>query len=390
MIIDIIIILLLISAVVRGREIGFVQQALSTIGFFGGLLLGALIEPSTVKLVHTQLSRAIVTLISTLGMAFLLLIVGEYVGLFLRGKIMLAKLGRYDNILGSVLSVVSVLVGVWLGAAVLRSLPFVSFQNQLRSSYIISALDRGLPPAPNIIADLGHLVDPNGFPRAFNGNEPAPPGSVSLPPYSAIAAAVSKDKASVVKLVGNGCGGVVEGSGFIVGPNLVATNAHVVAGISQPYVEDSNGNHLGTVIYFNPNLDLALLRVHGLAGNPLSVYPNTVGQNTPGAVLGYPGGGGFKVDRAEVLQEFEATGSNIYDQGNTNRKIYEVEANIIPGNSGGPLINTDGTVIGIVFAQSTQYNQVGYALVTAPIVHIIKSTSPNSPPVSTGNACAAG
>lgn len=390
MIIDIIIILLLISAIVRGKEIGFVQQALSTIGFFGGLLIGALIEPSTVKLAHTQLSRAVITLITTLGMAFLLLIVGEYTGVLLRGKIILAKLGRYDNILGSVLSVVSVLIGVWLGAAVLRSLPFVSFQNQLRSSYIISVLDRRLPPAPNIIADLGHLVDPNGFPRAFNGNEPAPPGSVNLPPYNVIASAVSKDQTSVVKLVGNGCGGVVEGSGFVVGPDLVVTNAHVVAGISQPYVEDSNGNHLGTVIYFNPNLDLALLRVHGLAGRPLNISSQTVGQNTPAAVLGYPGGGGFKVDRAEVLQEFEATGSNIYAQGNTNRQIYEVEANIIPGNSGGPLINTQGIVIGIVFAQSTQYNQVGYALVSVPIVHIINTTSPNSPAVNTGNACAAG
>ena len=385
MILDIIIIVLLISAVIRGREIGFVQQALSTIGFFGGLLIGALIEPFTVSLAHTQLSRSLVTLLTTIGMGFLLLTAGEFVGVILKRKVLALKINRFDNILGSLISVVSVLLGVWLGVAILRTLPNLSFQQDIKNSKIIAALDRHLPPAPNIIADLSHLVDPNGFPRVFNGGEPAPPGSVKLPPYSVLAAAVNKDRPSVVKIVGEGCGGIVEGSGFVVRPDIIATNAHVVAGISQPYVEDGNGNHRATVIYFNPNLDFALLRVPDLAGPPLNVQASTVPNNTDSAALGYPGGGGFKADPAVILEKFAATGSNIYQQGSTTREIYEVEANIIPGNSGGPLITTNGTVVGVVFAQSTEYNQVGYALVTTPIVHIIDSTSPNSSAVSTGS-----
>ncbi|MCL4357362.1 MarP family serine protease [Patescibacteria group bacterium] len=384
MIIDIIIIVLLISAVIRGREIGFVQQAFSTIGFFGGLLIGAAIEPYTVELVHTPTSRLIVTLVTTLGCAFLLLVIGEYVGIYLRGKVILAKLSRYDNLFGSLISVVSVLVGVWLGVALLRGLPYLSLQNELRSSRIVAALDRHLPAAPNVIADLGHLVDPNGFPRAFNGTEPSPPAKINLPPASEFTAALSKDRPSVVKLVGSGCGGIVEGSGFIVAPDIVATNAHVVAGIAQPYIESSSGSHPGQVIYFNPNLDFALIRTYGLNGSPLTVTSSTVNNSTPAAVLGYPGGGNFKEEMAEILDEFEATGSNIYDRGSTNRQIYEVAADIIPGNSGGPLITKNGTVVGIVFAQSTQYNGVGYALVTTPIVRIIHDTPSNSAPVSTG------
>ena len=385
MILDIIIIVLLISAVIRGREIGFVQQALSTIGFFGGLIIGALIEPYTVGLAHTQLSRSLVTLLTTIGMGFVLLTIGEYIGVILKHKVVPLKINKFDNILGSLISVISVLLGVWLGVAILRTLPNLSFQHQLKSSKIIAALDRHLPPAPNVIADLSHLVDPNGFPRVFNGGEPAPPGSVKLPSYSIIAAAVNKDRPSVVKIVGEGCGGIVEGSGFIVKPGIVATNAHVVAGISQPYVEDSNGNHQASVIYFNPNLDFALLRVNNLAGTPLDVSAASVANNTNSAALGYPGGGGFKADPAVILEQFTATGSNIYQQGNTTRQIYEIEANIIPGNSGGPLITTNGTVVGVVFAQSTEYNEVGYALVTKPIVRIIDNTPANSPPVGTGN-----
>jgi S1-C subfamily serine protease len=385
MILDIIIIILLISAVLRGKEIGFVQQAFSTVGFFGGLLIGALIEPYTVSLAHTQLSRSIVTLVTTLGMAFVLLTVGEYVGIFLKRKVIHLKIDKLDNILGSLISIVSVLIGVWLGVAILRTLPYISFQNDIKSSKIIAALDRNLPPAPNIIADLTHLVDPNGFPRVFNGNEPVPSGSVKLPAYSTLAAAINKDRPSVVKIVGDGCGGIVEGSGFVVKNNMVATNAHVVAGISQPYVEDANGNHIASVVYFNPNLDFALLRVSNLAGKPLDVSDQIAQNNTPAAALGYPGGGNFKADQAVVMSEFNATGSNIYAQGNTNRKVYEIEADIIPGNSGGPLITTKGLVIGVVFAQSTEYNNVGYALVSNPIVSIIHNTSANSHPVSTGN-----
>lgn len=384
MILDIIIIILLISAIIRGKEIGFVQQALSTIGFFGGLLIGALIEPYTVSLAHTQLGRSLITLATTLGTAFIFLTAGEYLGIFLKRKVTRFKLNKFDNILGSLISVVSVLIGVWLGVSILRTLPYVSFQNEIKSSKIIAALDRHLPPAPNIIADLSHLVDPNGFPRVFNGNEPAPPNSVNLPAYSTIAAAVSKDRPSVVKIVGNGCGGIVEGSGFVVKPGIVATNAHVVAGIKQPYVEDANGNHQAKIIYFNPNLDFALLRVSNLAGKPLSVSSSITPNNTKAGALGYPGGGGFKADPAVVMNEFYATGSNIYAQGTTTRSVYEVEANIIPGNSGGPLITTQGTVIGVVFAQSTQYNQVGYALVSKPIVKIIRQSNRNDQQVSSG------
>lgn len=384
MIVDILIMILLISAVIRGREIGFIQQIYSTVGFFGGLLSGTLVERYTVSQAHTELSRSLVTLATTLGAAIIGLIVGEYIGIYIKRRVSGLKINKFDNILGSLVSVASVLIGVWLGVAILRTLPFVGFQQDIKSSRIVASLERHLPPAPNVIADLSHIVDPNGFPRVFNGNEPAPPGSVSLPPNSIIAAAVNKDRPSVVKIIGDGCGGVVEGSGFIAGNNMVATNAHVVAGISQPYVEDANGDHLASVIYFNPDLDFAILRVSNLAGQPLTVSSSLANNNSPAAALGYPGNGSFKADRAVIMDEFTATGSNIYAQGSTNRQVYEVEANIIPGNSGGPLINTNGTVIGVVFAQSTEYNSVGYALVSQPIANIINHTSANSPPVGSG------
>jgi uncharacterized membrane protein required for colicin V production len=165
MIIDIIIVIFAVLAIQRGREIGFVRQLFSTVGFFGGLLIGAWIEPHTVSLVHSQTSRALVTLITTLGLGLILLSVGEYIGLRLKTRVLLKKINIFDNGLGALLSIASLLFAVWLVAAVVNTSPFASLQSTLRSSHIISWLDKTWPEAPDVIADLGHLIDPNGFPQ---------------------------------------------------------------------------------------------------------------------------------------------------------------------------------------------------------------------------------
>jgi S1-C subfamily serine protease len=173
----------------------------------------------------------------------------------------------------------------------------------------------------------------------------------------------------VVKIEGKGCGGIVEGSGYIAAQNTVVTNAHVVAGVPQPLVLDGNGSHPTKVIWFDPDLDVAVLKVGGLAGPVLTSSSAKVVNGTPAVVAGYPGGGDFTVKAASVLDQFTATGRNIYGRGVTNRDIFELKAEIIPGNSGGPLINKDGVVIGLIFAQSTTYQQVGYALQMSAVLH---------------------
>jgi S1-C subfamily serine protease len=388
MLIDILIILFAIGAVFRGREIGFVRQLCSTIGFFSGLFIGADLEPHTVLYAHTQIARVLITLLTTLGCALILLTIGEYVGVRLKSKVLLRPINLFDNGLGSLVSVGSLLFSVWLAASVITALPFESLQNEIHSSKIVATLNRVLPNAPTLIAELGNLIDPNGFPQVFVGSEPSPRANVNLPSLGTMAYAVNHDRGSVVKVEGQGCGGIVEGSGFVVGPGLIATNAHVVAGIRHPFVEDSNGTHSSRVIWFDPNLDFAVLRVAHLAGPSLTISSVHIVSGTPAAVLGYPGGGPFSAGTAAVLDEFTASGRNIYGTGNTNRDVFEVQATIIPGNSGGPLVAKDGSVIGIIFAESTEYQHVGYALTTPQVITELKQATSNNQTVSTGR-CAA-
>ena len=384
MLVDIVIIILFLSALIRGREIGLVRQIFSTLGFFGGLFIGVAIEPHLIGIASSALSRTVLALGVTLGCAMLLLSIGEYVGIILKTKLIRFKINAIDVALGSIASGLTMLLTVWLVAPVLVTLPFPGLQQAVRSSWIVSRIDRSLPPAPNVFADLSHIIYPNGFPQVFTGLEPSLPTNTPLPNLGSLNAAVQKDEASVVKIEGRGCGGIVEGSGFIGGNNFVVTNAHVVAGVTDPVVLDKNGEHATTVVWFDPNLDLAVLRVHGLAGQPLTINTNRVPNGTASAVLGYPGGGGFTADPASILSEFTAVGRNIYGQGTTSRQVYGVKANIIPGNSGGPLVTRDGSVIGVVFAESTTYNQVGYALTTQKVASELQQAENQNTATTTG------
>jgi S1-C subfamily serine protease len=128
-----------------------------------------------------------------------------------------------------------------------------------------------------------------------------------------------------------------------------------------------------------------VLRVANLSGSSLTFDANSVNHGTQGGVLGYPGGGPFTADTAAVLDEFTAVGRNIYDQGSTDRDVYSISANVIPGNSGGPLVNLNGEVIGVVFAASTAYNDVGYALSVPQVIHEVNEARAMNHTVSTGS-----
>jgi S1-C subfamily serine protease len=145
-----------------------------------------------------------------------------------------------------------------------------------------------------------------------------------------------------------------------------------VAGVHSIVISDERGQHPATVVEFDPNLDFAVLRSSGLAGAPLPIDSTDAPRGTAGAVLGFPGGGAFDAQPATVLDETTAVGRNIYDQSTTIRSIYDLQANVEPGNSGGPLVLPSGTVLGVVFAKSVTEPGVGYALTARQIVPEIR------------------
>jgi S1-C subfamily serine protease len=250
-----------------------------------------------------------------------------------------------------------------------------------------------MPPLPHELAVVERLLYDGGFPLPYLGII-QPVGPVALPSSGQVRAAVDAAGRSTVQVIATGnCGRgqVIEGTGFVVAPGLVVTNAHVVAGATHITAEDTVQSYPATPVLFDPNFDLAVLRVPFMSLPPLHVDPSYVARGTKAAVLGFPGGGPFNAQPAGVLLNFNPESTNIYGDANVQRDIYELQAIVRPGNSGGPLVEPDGTVIGVVFSRDANNNDIGFALASPGVLQRIKKaeTLPANHRANTG-ACIAG
>lgn len=385
--VDLILLALIGYSVIRGVKTGAAVQLGAYGGFWAGLILGAVGAPLFAQLFSPGIARTIVSLVIVLGTASILAGFGRFAGSWVSRYMKHIYLGPLDSVLGGGISAVALLLGVWIFAPVVVNSPFQSISSEVAGSKIVGLLDNAMPPAPSVFARLDGLMGSAGFPSVFATLPPALAGPVQLPRSSTVQAVAAKVEASTVKIEGVGCGNILEGSGFVIAPGLVVTNAHVVAGIANPVVIDSTGDHPARAIWFNPKFDLAVLSAPGVNDPALTIDTNEVTRGTKAVVLGYPEGGPLTIGSAGVMAAFDAKGRDIYNQGLTIRLVYQLEAIIRPGNSGGPLIDTqNGEVIGVVFSRSTTNPHVGFALASPGVMQQINDSKQSHGYVSTG-AC---
>ena len=387
--VDLIVVAVVALAAIQGLRLGAIVQVLSFGGFWLGLYLGALLASVTVRWAHAQSARTAVALVTMLGVATLCGVAGRIVGSHAFRRVHRGLAGSLDSALGVVVAVIASLLAAWLLANTLVNSSSLSLNASIDQSKIIRSLDNVLPAPPSVFSRVQSFLSSEGFPPVFAQLAPASAGPVSLPGNDQLQQAVVRAEASTVKIIGDGCGQIQEGSGFVVAPGVVVTNAHVVAGIAHPMVEDTQGDHQTSVISFDPYYDLAVMRVNGLREPSLSLVPDGVGRGVDAAVLGYPGGGSFTAAPAGVMAAFEAEGRDIYGQGLTVRNVYELQAVVRPGNSGGPLVLPDGRVIGVVFSRSTTNDDIGYALTSPGVLSRVVRAESVQTPVGTG-ACTPG
>lgn len=386
--VDIVLLVLVAISAVHGLRMGAAIQVLSFGGFWLGLFVGALLVPPLAGLVTGRFAKTIVVVVVLFGSATIVGGFGRYLGARSGLALRRIKLGPVDSALGVGVAVLATLLAAWLVGNLIVNSRFTSLDAAVSQSRIIRALDEVVPFRPSIIfARIEGFLTSEGFPVVFSGIPPQTAGPVALPDNAAIRSAVLDAEPSTVQVVGEGCGVIQEGSGFVVAPGLVVTNAHVVAGIRHPVVIDQAGSRLATVtILYDPKLDVAVLRVPGLDDPPLRMDPSLVPRGTQAVWLGYPGGGPFTYGPAGVMAAFEATGLDIYGNAQVTREIYELDAVIRPGNSGGPLVLPDGEVVGVVFARSTTNPNVGYALASPAVLGEVQQAETSGAPTSDG-AC---
>jgi S1-C subfamily serine protease len=297
-------------------------------------------------------------------------------------------LGNVDAALGVAVAVVAVLLSVWVVAAVILSpnSRFTSLDAAVARSDILHSIDGVLPQAPSIFNDLQTFLNDQGFPQVFSTLTPPSTPSVSTPTDAETRALADPAVFSTVKVLGTACNSEQEGSGFVVGPGLIATNAHVVAGESNGSTQVLLGNsaYSATTVLFDPAFDLAVLRTNAPLGPALNISSALVSRGTQAALLGYPEDRGLTIGAAGVTEEVTAIGKDIYNNGSVTRGVYALDATVLPGNSGGPLLGPGGQVIGVVFSRSTVYSNVGYALTSPGVLTRVQQAERRHAAVGTG------
>ncbi|MCW2812650.1 MAG: peptidase and chymotrypsin/Hap [Nocardioides sp.] len=368
---DWLLLLLVLAYALSGYWQGFVTGAFATAGLLAGGVVGIYLAPlvlgdSDPSLTVSLGALFIVIVSASLGQALL-----QFLGAKIRDKITWQPARAVDAVGGALLSAVAVLLVAWaLGVAVTGS-RIGSLTAMVRESAVLRTVNGALPAAaPNALQQFNDAVG-TSFPRylqpfADERIREVSPGAQRLLKDPDIADA----EASVLKIRGNNdCGRGVEGTGFLFADDRLMTNAHVVAGVDAPDVIIDDQPVDATVVYYNPDLDIAVLRLDDQDLPALPFVDSTdeedafVNDTKDGvAILGYPEDGPYDIQRGRVREERRLESPDIYGQGSVIREVYSLRGLIRPGNSGGPIVTTQGHVAGVVFAASVTDDDTGYAL----------------------------
>jgi S1-C subfamily serine protease len=385
---DVMLVALLVLSVIAGYRRGAVLQVLGLLGLTLGAVVGALLAGRIAHLGQTPGTQVSLSLSSVVVGAAAGNIGGWILGSRLRARTQRSALRKADAVAGSVVSVAALLLVTWFLALNLANGPFPGLARGIRGSRIVGELDHHLPQPPSLLGEAQRLLSMMGFPDIFIGIPPVPAAPVDKPTGAQAHAAFRAARDSTFEVLGSGCytNYDTQGSGFVVQPGYVITNAHVVAGSSHQWIHSSEGDHDAQVVAFDPRIDLALLHVPDLSAPPLTLLPSDLERGADGAVLGYPGGGPLTGAAAAVRRSFSTAGRDIYGHGEITRHLYEIQVAVHHGNSGGPFVLPDGEVAGVVFASSVIDDSVGYAIASSDVRPFVRGATGADIPVSTG-AC---
>lgn len=386
LILDVVLLIALVGYAVYGFRAGLVVS----LGGILGIVIGALAAFFAIPLVAGWVNDSVWRVPAVLLAMLLLLAAGQVLGLGV-GRVIRRGLDRtplkiFDRLLGAVLDlVVAALLTSMLAFSISAlGVPFLS--QAIASSRVLSTVNALTPdPAKAFLAQLRSTVVEDGLPVIVGALTPqsAAPAPEVAPDSAALAAAAD----SVVKITGNAyqCGQNQSGSGFVVSPGRILTNAHVVAGVGAPIIEPRRGGAFqGRVVYFDPVRDLAVIAVKGLSTKALPLG-NNLGPGSAAVFDGYPLGGPFQSGAATVQSVPTVEMRDIYGNNPTPIELYYLSATVQEGNSGGPLLNPAGQVAGVVFAKSTTSGSVGYALTMKEVKPVAEGAASLSSSVESGH-----
>ena len=388
-IVDLILIGLALIFAFSGFRQGLIVSAASFLGFFGGAVLGAQLSgPVATRVGGSSVTRVFAALVVVLAGALLGQVLFGAVGRAVRRHVTWEPAKMLDSVAGAILSAAAVLIVAWMVATPLASSPFPPVASQVRQSALVAAVNRAVPDSVRSVYDnLREAIDRRGLPDVLDPLTPTHSREVSAPDQALTKSpVVAKVEGSVVQIRGiaPSCSRQIDGSGFVFAPQRVLTNAHVLAGVSRPMVTAEGRHYEATPVYVDEETDIAVLDVPDLPEVPLTFAPAPVDSGASAIIMGYPGGGGLYVGAARVRDRGEISGPDFRNQHTVVRDVYALYGQVRAGNSGGPLFDPQGHVLGVVFASAIDDPNTGYALTDAQVAKAVQAGRTATAPVDTG------
>ena len=387
---DVAVLVLALAFAASGFRQGFLTAALSFVGFFGGAVLGAQIaEPIARQLAEESSGRVPIAVVIVLALAMVGQVLAVWVGAALRKRLTWQPAQTVDAVLGAVVSAIAVLLVVWMVATPLAAAPYPTLAAAVRDSRVVRAIDEVVPPPVRALySSLRDLVRQYDFPEVFGPLVPTRVRDVPEPDRALLRSpAVTRTRASVLKITGiaPSCARRIEGTGFVYAPDRIMTNAHVVAGVDRPQVEVGDRQRAATVVLYDPDRDVAVLRVPDLGLRSLAFSAREADTDDDAIVVGYPEDGPFFVGPARMRDRMQIRGPDIYDRRTVTREVYSILGDVRSGNSGGPLLAPDGTVYGVIFAAAVDQPRTGFALTGAEVARDARAGRGATRQVATGD-----
>jgi S1-C subfamily serine protease len=364
--VDLVVIGIAVLAVVSGARQGVIIALPAFIGVIGGAILGILIAPLVVEQIEASPTKAafafaIIVLFIALGET-----AGVWVGRTLRQKINSPRLNGVDSVLGAIVQGIVVFVVCWLIGSALSTVGNPTLASAINRSVVLGGVDDVMPSAAqDLPVKLRKALDNTGFPAIVDPFNRTPTKEVDPPdPALQASAVVQRVKPSVLKIHAKApsCERALEGTGFVIAPQRVMTNAHVVAGANEVSVEVGDRQLRARVVYYDPETDVAILSVNALTAPVMRFASEDAKSGQDSIVLGYPLDGPYTAAPSRVRDRIQLSGPDIYDSRNVTRDVFTLRAVVKSGNSGGPLVDTEGAVIGLVFGAAVDNSDTGFAL----------------------------
>jgi S1-C subfamily serine protease len=387
--VDLVLIALALLFALSGFRQGLLVSATSIVGFLGGAVVGAQLSgPVADRIDGSNVTRVFAALVVVLAGALLGQIVAGAIGRALRSRVTWEPAKVVDSVAGAVVSSAAVLLVAWMVASPLASSPFPPVASQVRQSALVQAVDDAVPDSVRAVYDsLREAIDRRGLPDVLDPLTPTQVRDVPAPDQALLSSpVVASVEGSVVKVSGiaPSCSRQIDGSGFVYAAERVMTNAHVLAGVTDPVVHAEGEEYDATPVYVDEETDVAVLAVPGLPEVPLAFTPEPADSGADSIIMGYPGGGPFYVGPARVRDRGDISGPDFRNSQTVVRDVYALYGIVRAGNSGGPLFATDGTVLGVVFASAIDDPNTGYALTAQEVADAARQGSTATSEVDTG------